>query len=79
MKIELIRTAYPKKVDYDAISKDDELAFESIATAIKNGDTVYTVKNKTQGTEFKVNLDFSARQRDMLLAGGLLNYTKENA
>ena len=39
----------------------------------------FNVKNVTKNSEFKVNLDFSKRQRDMLLAGGLLNYTKENA
>ena len=75
----IIPLTFVNEADYDKISKDDELLFEGIASAIKNGDTVYTVKNKTQGTEFEVNLDFSIRQRDMLLAGGLLNYTKENA
>ena len=75
----IIPLTFVNEADYDKISKDDELAFEGIAAAIKNGDTVYTVKNKTQGTTFDVALDFSTRQRDMLLAGGLLNYTKENA
>ncbi len=75
----IIPLVFVDETDYDKISKDDELCFEGIAAAIKNGDTVYTVKNKTQGTTFDVALDFSTRQRDMLLAGGLLNYTKENA
>ena len=70
---------FVNEADYDSVSKDDDLSFDGIATAIKNGDVTYTVKNKTQGTTFEVNLDFSTRQRDMLLAGGLLNYTKENA
>ena len=75
----IIPMTFVNEADYDKISKDDELSFEAIATAIKNGDTVYTLENKTQGTTFDVALDFSTRQRDMLLAGGLLNYTKENA
>ncbi len=75
----IIPLTFVNETDYDNICKDDELSFEGIANAIKNGDSEFTVKNVTKGTEFKVNLDFSQRQRDMLLAGGLLNYTKENA
>ncbi len=75
----IIPMTFVNEADYDKVSKDDDLSFDGIATAIKNGDVTYTVKNKTQGTTFEVNLDFSTRQRDMLLAGGLLNYTKENA
>lgn len=75
----IIPLTFVNETDYDNVCKDDELSFEGIAAAIKNGDSEFTVKNVTKGTEFKVNLDFSQRQRDMLLAGGLLNYTKENA
>ena len=79
MQRNVIALTFVNEADYDAICKDDELEFSGIAKAIKDGDTVYTVTNKTQGTTFDVSLDFSARQRDMLLAGGLLNYTKLNA
>lgn len=75
----IIPMTFKNEADYDKVSKDDELSFEGIANAIRNGDTTYTVKNVTKGDGFEVNLDFSKRQRDMLLAGGLLNYTKENA
>ena len=75
----IIPLTFVNEADYDKVSKDDELCFDGIATAIKNGDTTFAVKNTTKGDSFEVNLDFSKRQRDMLLAGGLLNYTKENA
>ena len=75
----IIPLTFVNEADYDKVSKDDELCFDGIATAIKNGDTTFAVKNATKGDSFEVNLDFSKRQRDMLLAGGLLNYTKENA
>ena len=75
----IIPLTFVNEADYDSICKDDELSFEGIAAAIKNGETEFNVKNVTKNSEFKVNLDFSKRQRDMLLAGGLLNYTKENA
>lgn len=75
----IIPLTFKNEADYDNIGVNDELSLDSIATAIKNGDSEFTVKNITKNTEFTVNLDFSERQRDMLLAGGLLNYTKENA
>lgn len=37
------------------------------------------VRNVTKGIEIETALDVSDRQRDMLLKGGLLNATKENA
>lgn len=75
----IIPLTFINEADYDNIGVDDELSLDSIANALKNGDDEFTVKNITKNTEFKVKLDFSERQRDMLLAGGLLNYTKENA
>lgn len=75
----IIPLTFINEADYDNIGVDDELSLDSIANALKNGDNQFTVKNITKNTEFKVKLDFSERQRDMLLAGGLLNYTKENA
>ena len=37
------------------------------------------LKNITQGLEIPVNSDLSGRSKDILLAGGLLNYTREQA
>jgi len=36
-----------------------------------------TVVNQTKKTAFDVALNFSARQREILLAGGLLNLTRD--
>ena len=54
----------------------DELVIENAIESVKN-DSSLIVKNVTKGTEFKVNFTLSDRQRDMMLLGGLLNYTKE--
>ena len=70
---------FVNEADYDAVNKDDSLVFDGIKDAIKNGDNVFTVKNETSGKTFDVKIDFTERQRSMLLLGGLLNYTKENA
>ena len=58
---------------------NDELTLDGIKAAIAAGDTEFAIKNATSGAEIKVLLDFSQRQRDMLIAGGLLNYTKQNS
>ena len=62
--------------DYDRIDTDDILALEGIRSKIENGDEV-TLKNITKGEEYKLCYDYSQRQKAMILAGGLLNYTKE--
>ena len=75
----IIPMTFVNEADYDAVNKDDSLVFDGIKDAIKNGDNVFTVKNETSGKTFDVKIDFTERQRSMLLLGGLLNYTKENA
>lgn len=59
--------------DYDKIGQSDELAFEKIANAMKN-DEIYIIKNLSRNFEFKVKLNLNKREREILLAGGLLNY-----
>ena len=72
----IIPLTFVNEADYDTVSRDDVLVFDGIRTAIANGDTQFEVANETTGKKIAVNLDFSTRQREMLLAGGLLNYTK---
>ena len=61
--------------DYDRIDTDDVLALEGIREKIADGKPV-TLKNLTKGEEYALNYDYSDRQTAMILAGGLLNYTK---
>ena len=54
----------------------DELEIDNAREAITNGGPI-TVKNNTKGFTFQVEAILSQRQRDIVLAGGLLNYTRE--
>ncbi|MCR5527632.1 MAG: aconitate hydratase [Saccharofermentans sp.] len=66
--------------DYEKIGMLDDLVIENAREQVKaavDGKPV-TVKNATQGYTFETNLVISDRQAGMLLAGGLLNYTREN-
>ena len=66
---------FENPADYEKINPDDELEVKNLNDAIKSADFI-SVKNKTRGSEFRCKLILSARDRQILLAGGLLNYTK---
>ncbi len=64
--------------DYDRIDAGDALRIADVNGAIASADEV-EVLNVTQGTSFLCRLTLSERQRKILLAGGLLNYTREQS
>ena len=61
--------------DYDKISQGKKIAIEGLREAVKGGDTVYLTIVES-GEKIPLSLNFSKRQREILLAGGTLNYTK---
>ncbi len=63
--------------DYDKITQGDELSLKGIKSAIINNESAVLV-NLTTGEEYAIKYDLSQRQKDIILAGGLLNYTKES-
>ncbi len=68
---------FKNESDYDKIDQMDELALEGIREAIKNN-TPVVLKNITKGEDYELDSShLSQRQRDMLLCGGLLDYTRE--
>lgn len=62
--------------DYDRISVGDELVLPEIKAELKAGKEI-TLKNITKNEEYRLICDVSERQIDILTAGGLLDYTKE--
>ncbi|WP_337288235.1 aconitate hydratase [Candidatus Methylomirabilis sp.] len=60
--------------DYNSISQGDQLRIERVAEQIRGGQQV-VVNNVTKGTEFVARHDLTAREVDIVLAGGMLNYT----
>ncbi len=73
----IIPFTFANEADYDRISVNDELCLEGIRESIANGTDV-TLKNLTTGESYKLDYQLSERQRDILLAGGLLDYTRES-
>lgn len=69
---------FANPADYDDIDTDDILLLDGIREKIENGGKVI-IRNITKGNDYELAYDYSERQRDMILAGGLLNYTKNKA
>lgn len=63
--------------DYDMINEGDDLVIGGVIDDIKNGNNLI-IKNNTNGKEIEVKCELSGRAKDIILAGGLLNYTKTN-
>lgn len=66
---------FAKPADYDRIDTDDILALENIRENIEGGKPV-SIKNITKNESYALSYEYSARQKAIILAGGLLNYTK---
>ncbi len=74
----ILPLTFQNEADYDTVDSDDVLEIKNVAEQLKAGDTL-RVTNKTKGNEFCVNISVSERQKEMLYAGGLLNFTKQNS
>ncbi len=68
---------FKNEADYDKIAQGDELSLEGIKTAIVNNQPA-VLKNLTTGESYELKYDLTKRQKDIILAGGLLNYTRES-
>ena len=62
--------------DYENFAEGDALEIKDFAEAVAR-ETEATLLNKTNGKTAKLRLDLTERQRAILLAGGRLNYTKQ--
>ena len=55
-----------------------KVALENVRKLVEDGVTQFNVLNKTTGKEIPVLCELSGRTKDIMLAGGLLDYTREN-
>ena len=63
--------------DYDALIQGSKLSFSDLKAGIANG--TVTVTDESTGKTYVLTGEFTQRQQQILLCGGLLNYTKENS
>ena len=61
--------------DYDWVSQGAKLSMENIRASMEQGELI--IRDVVSGKTFAAVCDLTERQRAILLAGGLLNYTKD--
>ena len=69
----IIPFSFADESNYDALAGGEEIIVPDIRRALQQGDDV--VKAMVAGREMLLKMSLSKRQRDILLAGGLLPYT----
>lgn len=72
----ILPLTFENEANYDLIAQGDQLTLSDIHTALEK-DGRLTVRNQTTGKEIPCLCELSDRAKAILLAGGLLNYTKE--
>ncbi|MGN1094770.1 MAG: aconitate hydratase [Eubacteriales bacterium] len=72
----IIPLTFKNPSDYDKISEGDEIEIADFSGAIGEKDELILL-DKTTGEKIALTLGATRRQREILLSGGLLNYTKD--
>ena len=71
----ILPLTFADPTDYDMLNEDTTLELKDIFTGMDSGSI--TIVDKTTGNSFQAVCNFTDRQKAILKAGGLLNYTKE--
>ena len=74
----ILPLTFVNEADYDKISQGDEIVLDDVRKVIEADKTELIVVNKTTGTEIPVLCELTGRTKDIILAGGLLDYTRES-
>ena len=72
----ILPLTFKNPADYDLLEQGHKLRLSDIGNGMQTG--TITLTDKTTGTTIALACDLTKRQADIVIAGGLLNYTKEN-
>ena len=72
----ILPLTFANPADYDAIEQGTKLVIDDIFSGMQTGEM--NITDKSTGKIIKAKCDLTERQRAIIVAGGLLNYTKEN-
>ena len=73
----ILPLTFVNEADYDKINQGDEIVLADVRADIESDMSKLTVVNKTTGVEIPVLCELTGRTKDIILAGGLLDYTRE--
>lgn len=74
----ILPLTFQQTADYEGIVQGDVLEISGVRDVIQNGRPI-RMRNVTRGQEFEVDCSLSPREREVVLAGGLLNHTRAAA
>ncbi|CDA73578.1 putative aconitate hydratase [Ruminococcus sp. CAG:579] len=74
----ILPLTFVNEADYDKIGQGDEIAIENVKESVLADKSELTLVNKTTGAEIPVLCELTGRTKDIILAGGLLDYTRES-
>ena len=74
----ILPLTFVNEADYDKINEGDDIEIMNVRADIEANKTELTVVNKTTGANIPVLCELTGRTKDIILAGGLLDYTREN-
>ncbi len=72
----IVPLSFADPVDYDQIQQEDVLELPEIRESLLRRKESVTVKNLTKNRTFSAVLSLTPLEMDIILAGGLLNYTR---
>jgi aconitate hydratase len=72
----LLPMTFVNPADHDTVEQGDVLEIADVRKQVEAGAERLQVRNTTKGTAFQVALGLNARERQHILAGGLLAHTK---
>ncbi|MBR6419006.1 MAG: aconitate hydratase [Oscillospiraceae bacterium] len=73
----ILPLTFVNEADYDKIAQGDTLVLAGVRKAVEEGKSELTVIDKTNGAEIPVLCELTGRTKDIMLAGGLLDFTRE--
>lgn len=73
----ILPLTFANEADYDKINQGDEIVLADVRADVEADMSKLTVVNKTTGVEIPVLCELTGRTKDIILAGGLLDYTRE--
>jgi len=73
----IVPLTFSDQEDYNFLETNDNIEITNIIKALKKNQPI-VIENKNSDRKISFEYNLSQRQKDIIIAGGLLNYTKKN-
>ena len=72
----ILPLTFKNPADYDKLDTNDQLRIRGVIGSLK-ADNSLVIENLTKNVNIPVTYDLSVRAKEIIIAGGLLNFTRE--